>query len=234
MNFVDPESFRRASTFIHVSQGAALLVLGAVEARALGNKSGKINFLPPAAFLFGSALMLCSMFYFLGGWKLQLFHDALELKGGFYVFSAFAWFFAAAGLSRLMALYMGEKGGLWQFLFLGFLCVIGLLYFSVPYRVNEAAWDPVFTAHTAMGLTLIAAVLMKVFHFFFEKKAFHVIWAVLIFATAGQLIIYREDPRAFEYQLVTIQSSPAPQIPAVKKIPAKKNAKPADKKRPSH
>ncbi|HAH32683.1 MAG TPA: hypothetical protein DCL44_10265 [Elusimicrobia bacterium] len=236
MNLVDPENFRRASTFIHVSQGAALLVLGAVEAYTIDNKAKRTHFLPPAAFLVASALMLCSVFYFLGGWKLQTVRDALELRAGFYVFTAFAWFFTAAGLSRLMALYMGEKGGLWQFLFLGFLCVIGLLYFSVPYRVNETAWDPVFAAHTAMGFTLIAATIMKVFNFFIKIKALNVIWAILILTTAGQLLFYREDPRAFEYHSVTLQSSPAPQVPAAKDTAPKTtlNAKPADKKRPSH
>jgi hypothetical protein len=234
MTFIDPENFRRASTFIHVCQGGALLVLGAAEAYAADNRVKKINFLPPAAFILGAALMLGSMLYFLGGWKLQPLRDALELKGGFYVFAAFAWFFAAAGLSRLMALHMGEKGGVWQFLFLAFLCVIGLLYFSVPCRVSEAARLPVFAAHAAMGITLLAAVLAKSLHFFSEKKTFQVIWAVLIFTTAGQLLIYREDPRAFEFRVVTIQSSPVPQIPAIKKPTVRTNAKPADKKRPSN
>ena len=234
MNLVDPENFRRASAFIHVSQGAAFLVLGAAEAFAADNKVKKINFLPPAAFVFGAALMLFSMFYFLGGWKLQLFREAFELRGGFYIFAAFAWFFAAAGLSRLMALYLDEKGGLWQFFFLIFLCVIGLLYFIVPYMVNEAPWQPVFAVHLAIGFTLIAAVLMKVLNFFFEKKAFQVIWAVLILATAGQLFIYREDPGAFEYHTVTIQSSNAPQPGAAVKSSPKTNVKPVDKKRPSH
>ena len=231
MTLIDPENLRRASTLIHVCQGGALLVLGMTEAYAADNQVKKINFLPPAAFILGAALMLGSMLYFLGGWKLQPLRDALELKGGFYIFAAFAWFFAAAGLSRLMALYMGEKGGIWQFLFLSFLCVTALLYFSVPYKVNEAAWLPVFAAHTGMAITLLAAVLAKLFHFFLKKKTFQVIWAVLLLATAGQLLIYRENPRAFEFRVVTIKSSPEPEIPVIKK-PA--NAKPADKKRPSN
>ena len=246
MIFIDPENFSRASTFIHICQGGALLVLGSVEAYAADNQAEKINFIPPAAFILSAVLMLGSMLYFLGGWQLQPLRDALALKGGFYIFPAFAWFFAAAGLSRLMALRVEVKGGVWQFLFLSFLCLIGLLYFSVPYKVSEAARQRVFAAHAVVGVTLLAAVLAKSLYFFLEKKFFQVIWAVLIFITAGQLLVYRENPRAFEFRMITIQSqtapeirggavskpSPEPRIPAIRtSLP---NAQPADKKRPAN
>ena len=229
MTLIDPENLKQASTFIHVCQGGALLILGAAEAYAADNQAKKINFLPPAAFMLSGALMLVSMLYFLGNWHLQPLLDALELKKGFYIFPAFAWLFAAAGLGRMMALYMGEKGGFWQFLFLVFLCVIALLYFTVPYRVNEAARLPVLAFHSAMGISLLAAVVSKSLHVFMKKKILQIIWAVLILITAGQLLIYRENPQAFEYHVVTIQSSPE-QPPAAKDA----NAKPVDKKRPSN
>jgi hypothetical protein len=134
----------------------------------------------------------------------------------------------------------------------------------VPYRVSEAAWQPVFAAHAAMGITLLAAVLAKLLHFFSKKKSFQVIWAVLILITAGQLLIYRENQQSFEFHAVTLQSQTAPGETAgegrgIGKVTATSystltststfpiplpaattgnkitpNAKPADKKRPSN
>jgi hypothetical protein len=223
---LDYNSFAQASTLIHLVQGSALVLLGAAEAYSLDNPGGKTALAGPAALLLAALAMPALIMALLAGWSLEGLRLALEVRRGFLIFFAFACLFGAAGLSRLTQLALGRSGGGWQTMFFGFLVLIGLLYFLLPYRVNEEAMREVLVWHAAAGATLLAAVALKAAHSFSGRRALHVAWAVLLMITGLQLLTYQENPAAYGLRLVTIESAPPP-------VTSPKNARPADKERPA-
>lgn len=224
------DGFTAASTLIHSSQGAALLLLGAVEAYSLDKPDNKFRLAGPLALLAAAVAIPLSVLALPAGWSLDTFKPALDARRGFYLFIAFACLFGAAGLSRLTQLALDRKAGGWQAVFLIFLAVCGALYFIVPWRVNEEGWRQTLPWHAAIGTTLLLAVAFKAAYVFSGRRRLHLAWAALLMITALQLISYRETEKAFGLRLVTIES--APQLPPVAAQP--KNASTPDKKRPAH
>lgn len=227
-------SFTTASTLIHAAQGAALLALGAVEAYSVDNQVKKLAFAGPLFLLLAAAAVPLAVLALPGGWSLELARTALDARRGFYLFVALACFFGAAGLSRITQVSTGAKGGGWHAAFLAFLAVSGVIYFMLPWRVNEDAWRPVFIWHAAIGSTLLLAVAFKAAHAFSGRRALQTAWAVLLMVTALQLVTYKELENSFSLKMVTLAS--APPLPAAKAVPAgkaaaTKHAGPADKKR---
>lgn len=227
------DGFTSASTLIHSSQGAALLLLGAVEAYSLDNPENKVKFAGPLALLAAAVAIPLAALALPAGWSAENFKLALDSRRGFYLFIALACFFGAAGLSRLTQLAIGRKDGGWQALFLLFLAACGVLYFVLPWRVNEEAWRRTLSWHAAMGSTLLLAVALKTAYVFSGRRKLHLAWAALLVITALQLMAYRETERSFGLRMVTMES--APELPAAKAAarPQPKNAPTADKKRPS-
>lgn len=223
---LDYGSFAKASTLIHLVQGSALVLLGAVEAYSLDNPGRKAALAGPAALLLAALAMPALIMALPAGWSLDGLRLALEVRRGFLVFFAFACLFGAAGLSRLTQLALGRSGGGWQNLFFVFLALIGLLYFLLPYRVNEEALREVLVWHAAIGCTLLLAVALKAAYSFSGRRGLHVAWAVLLMITGLQLLTYQERPDSYGLRLVTMESAPPPVLPA-------KNARPADKERPA-
>lgn len=223
---LDYGTFAKASTLIHLAQGSALVLLGAAEAYSLDNPGRKAALAGPAALLLAALAMPVLIMALPAGWSLDGLRLALEVRRGFLIFFAFACLFGAAGLSRLTQLALGRSGGGWQTLFFGFLTLIGLLYFLLPYRVNEEALREVLVWHAAIGCTLLLAVALKAAHSFSGRRALHVAWAVLLMITGLQLLTYQESPSSYGLRLVTMESAPPPVAPA-------KNARPADKERPA-
>jgi len=223
---LDPDSFNTASTAIHIAQGAALLVLGLTEAYAGLEPGKRIKLFSPAALLAGGIAMALIMLYFLGGWNLDNTMGALKMKNGFFIFVSFACFYASAGLSQLTFLSSGEKSRGWHYIFLLFLAVIAVLYFGMAKRVGPEAAAKVGIYHSAMGVTLLAAVLLKLLYGFLPRRSLHLVWTVLLLMTSFQLLSYREIPGAFDFRLVSLRTEAmpaAPVVPAAK--PANKNAK---------
>lgn len=217
-----PENYNTASTAIHMAQGAALLALGLTEACA-GHEAGRrIRFASPAALLAGAAAMALIMFHFLGGWSPAKALGALKLKNGFFIFVSFACFYASAGLSQLTFLSSGGKGRGWYYLFLFFLAVIAALYFSVAGRVGPGAAAEVGVYHSALGVTLLAAVLFKLLHGFLPRRSLQLGWTMLLLMTSFQLLSYREVEGAFDPRVVLMRTDIKPAAPAV---PANKNVK---------
>jgi len=223
---LDYGSFAKASTLIHLVQGSALVLLGAAEAYALDNPGRKAALAGPAALLLAALAMPVLIMALPANWSLDGLRLALEVRRGFLIFFAFACLFGAAGLSRLTQLALGKTGGGWQTMFFGFLVLIGLLYFLLPYRVNEEAMREVLVWHAAVGATLLLAVALKAAHSFSGRRALHVVWAVLLMMAGLQLLTYQESPGSYGLRLVTMESAPPP-------VPALKNARPADKERPA-
>jgi hypothetical protein len=219
-------NFAQASTLIHLVQGSALVLLGAAEAYSLDNPGGKTALAGPVALLLAALAMPALIMALLAGWSLEGLRLALEVRRGFLIFFAFACLFGAAGLSRLTQLALGRTGGGWQTMFFGFLVLIGLLYFLLPYRVNEEAMREVLVWHAAAGATLLAAVAIKAAHSFSGRRALHVAWAVLLMITGLQLLTYQERPESYGLRLVTIKTEAPP-------ASATQNARPADKERPA-
>lgn len=231
---LDYGNFAKASTLIHLSQGLALLALGAAEAYLADNSDRRAAIAGPLALLAAALAGPLIIFLLPGGGSLGQARLALEVRRGFHLFIAFACLFGAAGLSRLTRVATGREAGGWEGAFLAFLALAGALYFLMASRVNEEAWRQVLVLHAAIGATLLAAVALKTAHLFSGRRILHVCWAVLLMVTGMQLLTYRESAGAFGMKLVTLQASP--RIPAVKAGPAKpaakKNAGTADKERP--
>jgi len=227
---IDFDSFARASTLIHITQGAALFVLGAAEIYTRGDQDSRASLAGPLALLAAAIVMPLFMLALPGGWSLTQLRAALEIRKGFYLFVAFACLFGAAGLSRIAS--RSSKGGGWRALFLFFLAASGALYFTLAWRVNEEAWRQVLAWHAAIGTTLLLAVAAKAAYIFSGRRALHVCWAALLLVTSLQLLAYKEIPGAFSLRIVTFQAGP--QLPAMKPAAARKNAGTADKKRSHH
>jgi hypothetical protein len=205
----NPEGYNTASTFIHVAQGGALLVLGLTEAFAK-ESDGKIKLASPAALLAGPAAMALAILYFLGGWSIKSALFSLHIQRGFYIFISLACFYASAGLSQLNFLSSGETRRAWHYLFLVFLAVIAFLYFCVPGKVNPEAEREALINHSALGLTLFFAVISKFIHGLRPRRKFHIIWVSLLLVTAFQLLTYRETPGAFDFHTVGLRTELQP------------------------
>ena len=224
---VDYDSFTRASTLIHSLQGGAFLLLGAAEAYALKQPGRRTELIGPLGLLLAGVLGFVVILAVPGGWNFSGLAGALAARGGVHLFIAFSCLFAAAGLSRLMQ-HATPAGGRWQAVFLFFLAAIGALYFLLAWRVNEEAWRTVLLPHAAIGGTLLLAVASKVFHSFSGRRALQACWALLVLATAVQLLAYREAPASFGPHMVTLEAGPLQPQPAPVNI---KNAATAVKKR---
>ena len=205
---VDYESFTRASTAIHIAQGAALFLLGAAEAYSHDNPDARAVLAGPLALLAAAAAVPLIMLGVTGHWDFGQLKAALEIRRGFYLFIAFACLFGAAGLSRLTLAALKKDGGGWQAAFLFFLAAAGALYFLLAWRVNESAWRQVLAWHAAIGATLLLAVAAKTAHLFSGRRALHAAWGVLLLMAGMQLMAYREDPGTFGLHMVTFQSAP--------------------------
>ncbi|OGR67631.1 MAG: hypothetical protein A2081_00790 [Elusimicrobia bacterium GWC2_61_19] len=233
---LDYAGFTKASTLIHVAQGAGLLLLGAAEAYTLDNPGRKVSLVGPLALLAAAAAIPLLILALPGAWNFDQLRLALEVRRGFHIFPAFACLFGAAGLSRFAQAAMGRRGGGWQALFLFFLAAAGLLYFFMASRVNDEAWRQVLVWHAAAGATLLLAVAFKTVHVLDGRRFFHIVWAALLMITALQLLTYKESPGAFGLRLVTFEAAPdLPSVagrPTAKPLP--KNAGTADKKRSGH
>jgi hypothetical protein len=233
MILVNYDSFTAASTLIHSSQGAALLLLGGVEAYSLYHPENQLKLAGPLALLAAALAMPLAALALPGGWSLEGLKYALEARRGFYVFMAFACLFGAAGLSRLTQLALDRRDGGWQALFLLFLGGCSALYFVLPWRVNEEAWRQTLPWHAAIGFTLLLAVALKTVHVFTGRRKLQLAWAALLVLTAAQLLTYRETEGAFGLRMVTIET--APELPPAKTaaIPRPKNVPTLNKKLPA-
>lgn len=231
---VNYDAFTKASTLIHSAQGAALLLLGAVEAYTADNPEHKARFAGPLALLAAAAAIPLAALALPAGWSLENFKPALDARRGFYLFIAFACFYGAAGLSRLTQLLMDRRAGGWQALFLAFLAACGALYLLLPWRVNEEAWRQTLPWHAAVGVTLLLAVALKIAHVFSGRRKLQLAWAALLVLASLQLISYRETEGAFGLRMATLQSSP--ELPAAKAAvrPRSEHAPTPRKERPSH
>jgi len=219
------DSYNTASTAIHVAQGCALLVLGLTEAYAGLETDRRIKLVSPAVFLLSGAAMALFMLYFLGGWSLDGAFGALKMKNGFFIFVSFACFYACAGFSLLTFLFSGEKSRGWWYLFLFFLAVIALLYFRVSTRVGSGAAAQVALYHSGLGVTLLAAVLLKFLHGFRPRRTFHFGWSALLLITSVQLLGYREVKGAFDLHVVSLNTEASQVVPAAPVKAVKNNAK---------
>jgi len=225
---VDYDSFTRASTLIHSLQGGAFLLLGAAEAYALKQPGRRAELMGPLGLLLAGVLGFVVILAVPGGWNFSGLAGALGARGGFHLFIALSCLFAAAGLSRLMQHLAAPAGGRWQAFYLLLLAAIGALYFMLAWRVNEEAWRAVLLPHAAIGGALLLAVAAKAFYSFSGRRALQVCWALLVLATAAQLLAYREAAAAFGPHLVTLEAGPLKPQPAPVNI---KNAATAVKKR---
>ena len=227
------DGFTSASTLIHSAQGAALLLLGAVEAYSLDKPESKVRFAGPLGLLAAAVAIPLATLALPAGWSLDSFKPALDARRGFYLFIAFACFFGAAGLCRLTQFALDRKAGGWQALFLVFLAACGALYFIMPWRVNQEAWLQTLHWHAAIAGTLLLAVAVKTLHVFLGRRKLHIAWAVLLIIAGLQLISYRETEGAFGLRLVTIEN--APELPAAKAAPQpqSKHVPTPAKKRPA-
>lgn len=205
---LDPGGYNAASTVMHAAQGAALLALGLTEAYALREPGGRIRFAAPLAFLLSGAAMLLAMLYFLGGWSVKNALVSMQLKSGFYIFVSFACFYASAGLSRLTFLSSKDTRRGWHYLFLAFLAVIGFLYFGMPRKVNPEAAAEVAAYHSAVGFTLLAAVIFRFLHDLRPRRALNLAWIVLLLTSSFQLLGYREVEGAFDFRVESVRFSP--------------------------
>ncbi|HAT71982.1 MAG TPA: hypothetical protein DCS63_04125 [Elusimicrobia bacterium] len=222
---LDYGSFAKASTLIHIAQGAGFMLLGVAEAYSLDNPGRKAALLGPLSLLAAAASIPLIMLALPGAWSLDQLRLALDMRGGFYLFLAFASLLGAAGLSRITQFAAQRHEGAWQALFLFFLAAIGLLYFFMASRVNEEAWRQVMLWHAAAGVTLLLAVLLKAAHIFNGRRFLHVGWATLLLATALQLLTYKESPEAFSLRLVTFEAAPVlPPAAQPDKLPPAGNA----------
>jgi len=227
---LDYDSFTSASTLIHAAQGAGFMLLGMTEAYSLDNPGRKATLLGPTALLAAAASIPLLMLALPGAWSLGQLRLALEMRAGFYFFLAFASLLGAAGLSRITQLALGRKEGGWQTLFLLFLALIAFMYFFMASRVNVEAWRQVMVWHAAIGVTLLLAVAFKVAHGFNGRRQLHIGWAMLLMATALQLLTYREAPEAFSLRLITFETAPVSEPPArTDKMPPAVNSGTADK-----
>lgn len=193
---------------MHVMQGAALLALGLAEACPAGALRRKLGVAAALALVLAAAGAAAAMLYFLGGWSVKDALFALNIKKGFYVFVAFACYYASAGLSRLMYLASEEKSATWHHISLVFLTASAALYFTMSTKVHEEAAGAVGAVNSAIGGAMLAALLAKVLHGFLKRKVFHLAWAAFLFIASIQLLAYRENKNAFEYRLVAVQSGP--------------------------
>lgn len=223
---LDYADFTRASNLVHVTQGAALLLLGAAEAWALDNKGRRAVIAAAALMALSGAVMFAAVLGLPGGWSFAQLGEALGIRRGFYIFIAFAFVYAAAGFSLLTHEALDRRGAGWQAIFLALLAFAGALYFVLAWRVNPAAWREVLVWHSAIGATLLLAVAARAASLFLPRRGLAAAWAVLLMITGLQLVSYRENDEAFAPRLVTIEAAPAA-APAG----ALKNAKPADKER---
>ena len=211
---IDYDSFARASTGVHLAQGAALFLLGAAEAYSHDNPGSRAALAGPLALLAAAIAIPLIMLGTAGSWNLDQLLAALDIRRGFYLFIAFACLFGAAGMSRLAQASLKTAGGGWQAAFLFFLAAAGALHFLLAWRVNEEAWRQVFAWHSAIGASLLLAVAAKAAHVFSGRRLLHAAWGVLLLMTAVQLLSYRETPAAFGLRMVTFQT--APDLPAQK------------------
>lgn len=186
------------------------MVLGAAEAYSLDNPGRKAEIVGPLSLLAAAAAIPLIMLALPGAWSLSQLRLALEMRGGFYLFLAFASLLGAAGLSRITQFAVQRDGGRWQGLFLFFLAAVGLLYFFMASRVNEEAWRQVMVWHAAAGATLLLAVTFKTAHIFLGRRFLHIGWSALLMATALQLLTYKEVPEAFSMRLVTFETPALP------------------------
>lgn len=211
---IDFDSLSKASTAIHMAQGAALFILGAAEAYSHDNPGSRVALAGPLALLAAAAGIPLIILGIAGAWNMEQFRAVLDIRRGFYLFIAFACLFGAAGMSRLTQASLKKAGGGWQAAFLFFLAAAGVLYFLLAWRVNEEAWRQVLAWHAAIGATLLLAVAAKIAHIFSGRRLLHAAWGVLLIMTAMQLMSYREVPATFGMRMVTFQT--APEMPAPK------------------
>jgi ABC-type transport system involved in cytochrome c biogenesis permease subunit len=148
-----------------------------------------------------------------GGWSFPQLAASLAVRRGFYLFIAISCLFSAAGLSLVTKEALGQHGASWHGLALLLLAFAGVLYFTLPLRVNEEALGQVLVFHVAMGITLLLAVAAKALDLLRPRRALHLAWAVLLLITGLQLVSYRESDGSFAPKLVTMESSP--ELPAL-------------------
>ncbi len=96
---IDYDSFARASTGVHIAQGAALFMLGAAEAYSHDNPGSRAALAGPLALLAAAIAIPLIMLGTAGSWNLDQLLAALDIRRDFYLFIAFACLFGAAGMS---------------------------------------------------------------------------------------------------------------------------------------
>lgn len=231
---VSYDSFARASTLLHCLQGAAFLLLGAAEVYDIQKQGRRAELVGPLAMCLAGVLGFVVILALPGGWDVKELAAALTARSGFYIFLSFSCLFAAAGLSRLMQHLIRPVHGWWQNSFLLFTAAIGVLYFTLAWRVNEEARWAVFVAHAGIGGALLLAVLAQTVYIFSGLRVLRVCWAVLLLAAAVQLLAYREPVATFGLRSVTLNSGPQPSPAQTQSVPSQlniKNAGPSAKKR---
>lgn len=205
----DPSVFSKASSVMHFLQGAAFLVLAAGQIYAQRSGKKRLSAAGPAAFLLAGIGGFVTILALPGGWSPAASTQALMARKGFQVLVGLSCLFTAAGLSGLMAMAEGAVGERWYKVFAAFVTFIAVLYFLVPWRVNEAARQHALAAHYLTGGVLLLGVLAGLAHAFTGRLAFLRACAFFFIVAAVQLMFYREVPAAYEPYQITYTSDAA-------------------------
>lgn len=203
---LDPSTFSKASSLMHFLQGAAFLVLALGQIYLLRGGKKCLRAAGPAAFLLAGIGGFVAILALPGGWSPAVSSQALMARKGFQVLVGLSCLFTAAGLSGFMAMAEGAAGERWYKVSAAFIIFIALLYFLLPWRVNEAARQHALAAHYLTGGVLLPGVLAGLAHAFTGRIVFLRACAFFFIVAAVQLMFYREVPEAYEPYQVTYTS----------------------------
>jgi len=203
---LDPSAFSKASSLIHFLQGTAFFVLASAQIYVQRGGRKLLRAAGPAAFFIAGLGGLAVILALPGGWSPAAATHALVARKGFQIFVGLSFLFTAAGLSGFMAMAGGAAGERWHKVFAAFVMFIAVLYFLVPWRINDIARQHALTPHYLTGGMLLLGVLAGLAHSFSGKVAFLRACAFFFIVAAVQLMFYREVPAAYEPFMVTFTS----------------------------
>lgn len=183
-----PEEKRRLSNLAHSVEG---ILLGGVGVLALGgNVVSWAAGAWPMLILVAGLLLLILIYprHPLEDWA-AIWNDAQQRQH-----TLMATAVALAGAAELLR----RSSAAWGYVWPGAMLLIGALFLTHPQHGTGTAMVRAVSQHRILGLTAIAAGLLRTAEIVTRASLFALLWPLALLIAAAQLILYREPEGAYE------------------------------------
>ena len=183
-----PEEMRRLSNLAHWLEGILLAAVGILA--LVGNIASWAGTTWPFLTLFAGLLLLIAIYprHPRKDWPAN-WNDAQQRQH-----TLVATALALAGGAELLSRHTAA----WTYVWPGVMLFIGVLFLSHPQHGTGAGMSRAVWLHRILGLTAIAAGLLRTAAIVTRVELFTVLWPIALLAAAAQLILYREPEGAYE------------------------------------